>query len=178
MRKLLTIIICFMLCSCIVKYDRNDPVEVFPKLTQKKSIALVINDPTFTHQKYAKRFEKSNLFSKVILGENEKTDYTLFISRNSGTQKGHCLLSSFISGLTFLILPSVCNYEDAIQINLKLKNNHTEKVQNNYYISGSWGSIGILPILAMPFTDNIFYAEGRIKDNIILRTYYMMESFK
>ncbi len=186
MRKYLVIILCLYLCSCVVKLDGNDSVSHFPIPQKKKSITLIFNNPPSVEhayetmkKRYAEHFVKSNLFSEVLLDKTNKTDYTLYITdRNTNYMPVHCTLTSIISGFTFTIIPGVCNCENIRQIDLKLIDNKTQKVQNNYHLEGMWMSLGVLVILAMPFTDNVFNAEDRTSDNVVLRTYYMMEAFE
>ena len=186
MTKLLLITLCLTLCSCIVRYDRNDPIDCFPKENSKKSISLIINktqpnEILFEKAKetYKKHFEKSDIFSKVILDNGTKTDYTLFITDTpGGSLSVHQMLSCFLSGCTWGIFPCVANNENARYINLKLTDNLTKKEQNNYHIEGMWMSTGVFALFAMPFTDNIFNAEKRTYDNVVLRTYYMIKAFE
>ncbi len=176
MKKNILVVLVLMLCSCVVKIDRNEPVNSFPIVNNKKSISLIRN-PSYDLKWYKEHFEKSEMFSEVFTDGRENADYTLYISEQL-EHPAHCTLTAVLSGLTYMIFPGICNTENSRTIELRLQDNHTQKIQSNYHIEGSFMFLGLLAIPGMLFTDNIFTMGKNTYDNAALRTYYMMESFE
>lgn len=190
--------------GCVALIDENfQMIKNFPIVAHDKkvSVALIIetkkpdniNEENFKKNleknklKMKQQFEKSQLFKKVYIN-NEKSDYTIRIksykeSNMKPLNRPSCLIGNVITGITYFIIPSFCEYPAIADTIVEVEKNKTNDIK--YFImrreSFAMG-LGIVTLLMWPFNMEDFQKmihELEITyDNIALQSYQMIKNME
>ena len=200
--KNITIILAVMLSGCVMT-THNDwgNIEKIKSINSNHdvSVNIVFDHESYLHlfenindvehfvqsqSKLAKdQFNKTKLFKYVDI-ENDKKDYTIKFKYNreayiDSNQNLVCTLGSIITGGTFMIVPSFCEYPDSGIRTVEVINNKTNQMKSFIYKNNVTMGIGLPTILLVPFYWNdmrnlLSHAEYQ---DIAFKTYEMIKTF-
>lgn len=194
-----------MLSSCVIINDgRLKRNENLPKVNPKdKVVVKIVFDEDNIYPQYPRvngvkenilktsknkakeRFEKSNLFKKVLIDEGN-CDYIIKIKsfRDVRLFDGRwCdFYTPVITGITSFVIPSFCEYPVLDSAKVEIENINTGEVQSFLFEYGSVFGMGAVTVLLLPFNflDTVysFAPYDVLYDIFALRSYQMIKSMR